>query len=66
MMSAGKHRCMGETLAKSNVFLFTASLLQNFNFSIPPGSLPPTTEAVDGVTPSPKPFQAFVTPRAVD
>ncbi|PNF37031.1 putative cytochrome P450 303a1 [Cryptotermes secundus] len=62
----GKHRCMGETLAKSNVFLFTASLLQNFNFSIPPSSLPPTTEAVDGVTPSPKPFHALVTPRAVD
>ena len=64
-MSTGKHRCMGETLAKSNVFLFTASLLQNFNFSVPPGSLPPTTDAVDGVTPSPKPFQALVTPRAV-
>jgi hypothetical protein len=56
---------MGETLAKSNVFLFTASLLQSFNFSIPPGSLPPTTDAIDGVTPSPKPFQALVTPRAV-
>lgn len=64
-MSTGKHRCMGETLAKSNVFLFTASLLQNFNFSVPPGSLPPSTDAVDGVTPSPKPFQALVTPRAV-
>ena len=64
-MSTGKHRCMGETLAKSNVFLFTASLLQNFNFSVPPGSLPPTTDAIDGVTPSPKPFQALVTPRAV-
>jgi cytochrome P450 len=61
----GKHRCMGETLAKSNVFLFTASLLQNFNFTVPPGSLPPTTDGVDGVTPSPKPFQALVTPRAV-
>jgi len=56
---------MGETLAKSNVFLFTASLLQNFNFTVPPGSLPPTTDGVDGVTPSPKPFQALVTPRAV-
>jgi hypothetical protein len=57
---------MGETLAKSNVFLFTASLLQNFNFSIPPGSLPPTTEAIDGVTPSPKPFQALVTSRVAE
>ncbi|KAJ9580644.1 hypothetical protein L9F63_024179 [Diploptera punctata] len=59
----GKHRCMGETLAKSNVFLFTASLLQNFNFSIPPGTSPPSTDAIDGVTPSPKPFKALVTLR---
>ncbi|KDR10510.1 probable cytochrome P450 303a1 isoform X2 [Zootermopsis nevadensis] len=62
----GKHRCMGETLAKSNVFLFTASLLQNFNFSIPPGTVPPSTDCIDGVTPAPKPFQALVTVRAMD
>jgi cytochrome P450 len=65
-MSIGKHRCMGETLAKSNVFLFTASLLQKFNFSIPPGSPPPSTEVVDGVTPSPKPFHALVTLRTIE
>nr|CAD7426505.1 unnamed protein product [Timema monikensis] len=59
----GKHRCMGETLAKSNVFLFMAALLQNFTFSIPVGAKPPSTEAVDGVTPSPRPFQALVLPR---
>nr|CAD7398393.1 unnamed protein product [Timema poppensis] len=59
----GKHRCMGETLAKSNVFLFMAALLQNFTFSIPVGAMPPSTEAVDGVTPSPRPFQALVLPR---
>nr|CAD7450965.1 unnamed protein product [Timema bartmani] len=59
----GKHRCMGETLAKSNVFLFMAALLQNFTFSTPVGTMPPSTEAVDGVTPSPRPFQALVLPR---
>ncbi|XP_044259444.1 probable cytochrome P450 303a1 [Tribolium madens] len=58
----GKHRCLGETLARANVFLFTASLLQHFNFSIVPGS-PPTTECIDGVTPGPLPFKALVTPR---
>ncbi|PSN35367.1 putative cytochrome P450 303a1 [Blattella germanica] len=61
----GKHRCMGENLAKSNVFLFTASLLQNFSFNIPPGTTPPTTECIDGVTPSPKPYDALVVPRAI-
>ncbi|XP_067003245.1 probable cytochrome P450 303a1 [Anabrus simplex] len=60
----GKHRCMGENMAKANVFLFMATLLQNFNFSLPPDTPPPTTEHIDGVTPSPKPFEALITLRS--
>lgn len=56
----GKHRCLGETLAKANVFMFTTCLLQNFIFSIPEGHSPPTTDAIDGVTPSPAPYDALV------
>ncbi|XP_014285899.1 probable cytochrome P450 303a1 [Halyomorpha halys] len=56
----GKHRCLGQTLARSNVFLFTAALLQNFEFSIPPGEAPPDTSGIDGVTPSPGPYRALV------
>ncbi|XP_047115409.1 probable cytochrome P450 303a1 [Schistocerca piceifrons] len=56
----GKHRCMGETLAKSNVFIFMSSLLQNFNFEVPPNQVPPSTDAIDGVTPSPRPYSALV------
>ncbi|XP_014246954.1 probable cytochrome P450 303a1 [Cimex lectularius] len=59
----GKHRCMGQTLARSNIFLFTATLLQHFNFEIPPGQEPPDTKGIDGVTPSPGPYYALVTPR---
>ncbi|KAF6201395.1 hypothetical protein GE061_005843, partial [Apolygus lucorum] len=59
----GKHRCMGQTLARSNIFLFTASLLQNFDFVIPPGTEPPKTCGVDGVTPSPGSYYALVTNR---
>nr|QTC11261.1 cytochrome P450 303A1 [Phenacoccus solenopsis] len=59
----GKHRCMGQTLARSNIFLFTASLLQKFDFSVPPNEPPPKTNGVDGVTPSPGEFNAYVTPR---
>ncbi|RZC40009.1 cytochrome P450 303a1 [Asbolus verrucosus] len=58
----GKRRCLGESLARANVFLFTSALLQHFNFSIPPG-IPPTRECIDGVTPGPLPFKALVTPR---
>lgn len=56
---------MGQTLARSNIFLFTASLLQKFNFSIPPNELPPKTNGVDGVTPSPGEFNAYVTARSL-
>lgn len=59
----GKHRCLGQTLARCNIFLFTAALLQNFEFSIPPGEGPPDTKGIDGVTPSPGPYRALVTYR---
>lgn len=60
----GKHRCLGETLAKANVFLLTTFMLQNFNFSVPPGEPSPSTEAIDGVTAAPKPFNALITLRS--
>lgn len=59
----GKRRCMGETLAKSNVFLFITSMLQRFTFTTPPGEQRPTTEVLDGVTPAPTPFNALVSLR---
>ncbi|XP_031631252.1 probable cytochrome P450 303a1 [Contarinia nasturtii] len=47
---AGKHRCIGELMARANIFLFTTTLLQNFCFQIPPGYAVPTSQPVDGVT----------------
>lgn len=54
---------MGQTLARSNIFLFSACLLQNFDFSVPAGQAPPSTLGVDGVTPSPGEFSAYVSLR---
>lgn len=55
----GKHRCMGETLARANVFLFIATLLQNFEFECPAGdSL--SMEWKDGITPNPMPYKATI------
>lgn len=58
----GKRRCMGETLAKANIFLFTATLLQNFNFVASP-DCPPQVEWIEGITPSPSPYKATITLR---
>lgn len=58
----GKHRCMGETLARANVFLFISTLLQNFEF-ISPVDAPPSLEWKDGITPNPMPYKATIVMR---
>ncbi|XP_049885287.1 probable cytochrome P450 303a1 [Pectinophora gossypiella] len=54
-----RHRCMGEVLAKCNIFVFTTTMLQRFSFLPVPGE-PPSLDHVDGVTPSAAPFKAVV------
>lgn len=56
----GKHRCMGELMARANIFLFTTTLLQNFSFQVPPGHAIPTDEPVDGATASIQQYTALV------
>lgn len=59
----GRHRCMGETLARANIFILTSSLLQHFNLRLVPGDPAPSTDGIDGVTPGPCPFRALITLR---
>ncbi|XP_043461384.1 probable cytochrome P450 303a1 isoform X2 [Leptopilina heterotoma] len=62
--SFGKHRCMGEVLAKSNIFVMVATLLSQFTFSVVPGEEKPiSSEFIDGVTAGPLPYRALVTLR---
>ncbi|XP_058150488.1 cytochrome P450 1A2-like [Dasypus novemcinctus] len=37
LFGLGKRRCIGEVLAKWEIFLFLATLLQHLEFSVPPG-----------------------------
>ncbi|XP_063236602.1 methyl farnesoate epoxidase-like isoform X2 [Bacillus rossius redtenbacheri] len=59
----GKRRCLGEALARTSLFVFFTTLLHNFTLSQPPGLPPPSTQGYDGVTISPRPFAALLTPR---
>ena len=63
----GKRECLGKTLAKAEVFLFTAQLLQQFTF-LPSSSSSGGAPALDDVsvtlTRCPNPFRVRVVPRS--
>uniref|UniRef100_A0A3B5QX37 Cytochrome P450 2J1-like n=1 Tax=Xiphophorus maculatus TaxID=8083 RepID=A0A3B5QX37_XIPMA len=60
--SAGKRVCLGEQLARMELFLFFTSLLQRFTFSSPPGEKP-SLEFKLGLTHCPKPYRLCAAPR---
>lgn len=59
----GKHRCIGEILARSNLFLLCTTLLQNFFFEVPPGHELPSQLPIDGATPTVQKYSALVVER---
>ena len=53
----GKRVCMGESLAKAELFLFTAILIKNVVVKKPENNpVPDTRNDIAGLTRSPKPF----------
>ncbi|XP_068599265.1 cytochrome P450 2J6-like [Brachionichthys hirsutus] len=54
--SAGKRMCPGETLARMELFLFFASFMQHFTFSMPAGVMP-VMDYRFGVTLAPQPYE---------
>ncbi|XP_029005207.1 cytochrome P450 2J2-like [Betta splendens] len=60
--SAGKRACIGEYLARMELFLFFTSLLQCFTFRPVPGEMP-SLEGVMGFSQSPKAFRMLAVPR---
>uniref|UniRef100_A0A671VYG7 Cytochrome P450 2J6-like n=1 Tax=Sparus aurata TaxID=8175 RepID=A0A671VYG7_SPAAU len=60
--SAGKRVCLGEQLARMELFLFFTSILQRFSLSAPPGEQP-SLEFKLGATRCPKPYHLCAVPR---
>uniref|UniRef100_A0A3Q0R2P7 Uncharacterized protein n=1 Tax=Amphilophus citrinellus TaxID=61819 RepID=A0A3Q0R2P7_AMPCI len=60
--SAGKRVCLGEQLARMELFLFFTSLLQRFSLSAPAGEKP-SLEFKLGGTRCPKPYPLCAAPR---
>ncbi|XP_055631206.1 methyl farnesoate epoxidase-like [Toxorhynchites rutilus septentrionalis] len=62
---AGKRRCLGESLAKSNLFLFFASFMHAFIVEPAVDGQLPQLEGIDGITLSPKPYRVFLKERLI-
>ncbi|XP_004438004.1 PREDICTED: cytochrome P450 2D14-like [Ceratotherium simum simum] len=61
--SAGRRSCLGEPLARMELFLFFTCLLQRFSFSVPAGQPRPSDHGVSGVLVTPAPYQLCAVPR---
>ncbi|XP_069347591.1 cytochrome P450 2D17-like isoform X3 [Eulemur rufifrons] len=61
--SAGRRTCLGEPLARMELFLFFTSLLQRFSFSVPPGHPRPSDHGVCNFLVTPSPYQLCAVPR---
>ncbi|KAM9228729.1 cytochrome P450 2D17-like [Dugong dugon] len=61
--SAGRRSCLGEPLARMELFLFFTCLLQRFSFSVPPGQPRPSDHGVYGFLVTPFPYQLCAVPR---
>ncbi|XP_070543694.1 uncharacterized protein [Ptychodera flava] len=58
--SAGRRVCMGEQLAKHEMFLYFTTLIQRFQFSVPRGTKKPSEQGVLGLTLRPEPYQVLI------
>uniref|UniRef100_A0A914PTX2 Cytochrome P450 n=1 Tax=Panagrolaimus davidi TaxID=227884 RepID=A0A914PTX2_9BILA len=63
--SLGKRQCLGESLARAELFLIFANLLRNFDFVCPDTANPPSLQRVYGLTVSPKPYLCIVKKRVI-
>ena len=64
IFTPGKRVCIGESLARTELFIILTRLLQLFTFSACEGHDPPSTDPVYAFILAPKPFYAKAVPRS--
>lgn len=62
----GRRMCLGEVLARMEIFLFFSSLLHAFEISVPEGDTLPNLKGVAGITINPHPFRIRLKPRPME
>jgi cytochrome P450 len=55
--SLGRRQCLGESLAKQELFLIFVTLMQKFEFSVPAHSERPSDEPIFAATLQPKAYK---------
>ncbi|KAL8573334.1 hypothetical protein ACOMHN_032796 [Nucella lapillus] len=63
---AGKRSCLGEALARTELFLYLTTLIQRFQFLPPEDGQLPSLEGIMGITKFPHPFKVRVEPRQLE
>lgn len=59
----GRRMCLGDVLARMELFLFFASFMHSFNMTLPEGEPLPSLKGNVGVTIAPESFKVCLTPR---
>lgn len=61
--SIGKRSCVGENMAKMELFLLWSALLYKYKFTVPDGEKPPSLDVIYGATLAYKPFKVKMAKR---
>ena len=62
-VSPGRRACLGESLARMELFLFLSAMVQRFIFLPPEDGEMPSLQGILGMTLSPQPFRVRAVPR---
>jgi cytochrome P450 len=62
MIFAGRRLCLGEALARMELFLYLSNLVQHFRFLPQEPGKPPSLQGILGITNCPAPYQIRTIP----